>query len=497
MTRPTFTVAVLLFLLNGSAADRPNVLFLVADDLRPDIGCYGNSAVDTPHLDRLAKEGVRFERAYCQIASCGPSRASFLTGRRPDTTKIYDNRNSFREHLPDAVTLPQHFKEHGYFTMSLGKVFHGKFQSEIREDPASWSVPAWRPTATQYLQPESIAVLEERYPEIFDGKRPLEEVMNLRRFKGPAWEAPDVADGDLTDGRTAAKAVEALGRLAKRDEPFFLAVGFVKPHAPFVAPKRYFEKVHRDEIRMPTMRERPAGTSDLASTSREMHGYHGVPAAGVFPDAIARNLTVAYEACVNYIDAQVGKVVAELERLGLRDDTIIVFTADHGYHLGEVGQWCKNTNFEESLRVPLIVSSPHHTAVEGQVSDGLLELVDLHPSLSDLCGLPVRDDVEGTSFLPLLDDPGREWKKAAFSQHAAKLYDPEAPVGRSLRTEGFRYVQWQGPDGASVAEELYAMNGTLTPSRNIASDPEQRETVERMRRLLAGGWEEARPDSRR
>ncbi|MEX2579445.1 MAG: sulfatase [Verrucomicrobiales bacterium] len=506
MTHPTFrpTPAVLLSILvlslaatpDAAGADRPHVLFLVADDLRPDLGCYGNPAVDTPHLDRLAAEGLRFGRAYCQIPSCGPSRASFLTGRRPDATGIYDNRESFRKYLPDAVTLPQHFKNHGYFTMSLGKVFHGKFQSEIREDPVSWSAPAWRPAATQYLERESIAVLENRYPEVFDGGRPLEELMNLRRFKGPAWEAPDAADADLTDGRTAARAVEVLGDLAGRDEPFFLAVGFVKPHAPFVAPRRYFEKVRRDRVRMPKVRRLPEGSPDLASTSREMHGYHGVPERGIFPDETTAELNLAYEACVNYIDAQVGKVIAELERLGLREETLIVFASDHGYHLGEVGQWCKNTNFEEALRVPLVVSSPDPSHARGRASNALVELVDLHPALSELCGLPVHDEIEGTSFAPLLDDPDRPWKRAAFSQHAAKLYDPEAPVGRSLRTADFRYVQWQGPGGTIVAEELYDMDGTLTPDRNLAGDPERSGAVERMRDLLAGGWETARPTPR-
>jgi len=481
---------------DAGGAERPNVLFLVADDLRADLGCYGSSAVDTPNLDRLADGGLLFQRAYCQIPSCGPSRASFLTGRRPDATKIYDNRESFRNYLPEAVTLPQHFKKHGYVTMSLGKVFHGKFQSEIREDPASWSAPAWRPTATQYLERDSLAVLEDRYPEIFDGTRPVEEILNQRRFKGPAWEAPDAADVDLTDGRTAARAVATLGELAKRDEPFFLAVGFVKPHAPFVAPSRYFEKVRGPRIAAPEVRRLPEGTPDLASTSREMHGYHGVPQEGVFPEETTKELIRAYEACVAYVDAQAGRVIDELERLGLREDTVVVFTSDHGYHLGEVGQWCKNTNFEEALRVPLIVSSPRHPDTRGRTADGLVELVDLHPGLSELCGLPVREEVAGASFAPLLDDPGRRWKKAAFSQHAAKLYDPEAPTGRSVRTADFRYVQWQAPDGSIVSEELYRMRGGVTPGRNLTRDRGRRTTLARMRTLLAEGPDNARPSSR-
>lgn len=480
-----------------ASAKPPHVLLFVADDLRPALGCYGDALARTPHLDRLAGAGLRFDRAYCQIPSCGPSRASFLTGRRPDATRIYDNRESFRKHLPDAVTLPQHFRENGYLTMSLGKVFHGKFASEIREDPVSWSVPAWRPVATQYLEPGSIAILRERYPKAFATASPLEEVLNSRRFKGPAIEASETVDAGLTDGRTAARAVEVLGDLAKEDRPFLLAVGFVKPHAPFVAPKSYFDRIGIDRIELPKQRRLPEGAPGLASTSREMHGYHGVPQEGVFPEETTRELVRAYAACVSFIDAQAGKVLDELERLGLREETLVVFTSDHGYHLGEVGQWCKNTNFEEALRVPLIISSPHHPETHGRASKALVELVDLHPGLSELCGLPVRGEVEGFSLAPLLDDPDRPWKAAAFSQHAAKLYDPAAPVGRTVRTAEHRYVQWQAPNGAVVEEELYILDGTTTPGRNLAGDGDYASTLRRHREVLSEGWRNALPAGKR
>lgn len=489
-----FVLLSLPFAAPGSPeSSRMNVLFLVVDDLRPDLGSYGDSVAQTPALDRLAADGLSFDRAYCQIPSCGPSRASFLSGYRPDATRIFDNQESFRKYLPNATTLPQHFREQGWFTQSLGKVFHGKFRSEIREDPVSWSVPAWRPTATQYLEPQSLSILKDRFPKVFDGSRPLEEIMNEKRYKGPAWEAPDVPDSSLTDGRTAARAVEVLRELNEQDKPFFLAVGFVKPHAPFVAPKKYFDRIPRKKVNVPEVRELPSGTSKLASTSREMHGYYGVPSEGVFPESVTEELIVAYDACVSYIDTQVGKVIDELDRLGLRDNTLIVFTADHGYHLGEVGQWCKNTNFEEALRVPLIISSPRHPDLRGERTKALVELVDLHPTLSEMCGLPILDEVEGTSFATLFEDPTQPWKIATFGQHAAKLHDPKAPVGRSVRTENFRYVQWKTPHGEVVEEELYKMDGITTPNLNLASQSQFSETLEKMRSILSGGWRQAKP----
>lgn len=475
----------------GDTPRPPNVLFLVADDLR---ASPGRGLVDTPAIDGLAATGLRFEHAYCQIPSCGPSRASFLTGRRPDATGVFDNRTTFRDRLPDATTLPQHFRGHGYRTLSLGKVFHGKFSQEINDDPPSWSEPPWRPVATQYQEPESIAILRQRYPKAFEGGDPVAEILAQRRYKGPAWEAPDVGDEDLTDGRTARRAVQMLGELAQGGEPFFLAVGFVKPHAPFVAPKRYFDRVRREKVGPPELRRLPEGAPELASTSREMHGYHGVPGAkeGVFPEHKTVELITAYQACVSYIDAQIGKVIGALDRHGLAENTVVVFTSDHGYHLGEAGQWSKNTNFEEALRVPLIVRSPRHPDAAGRSTGALVELVDLHPSLSELCGLPALKEAEGTSFAPLLDNPDFPWKEVAFSQHSADFRDPAAPVGRTVRTATHRYVQWRTPEGEVLAEELYGMESGATPDRNLAGNPEYGAVLGKMRSLLAQGWRRAR-----
>ena len=471
---------------------QPNVLFIVVDDLRPDLGCYGYDAASTPNIDRLAKSGVLFRRAYCQMASCGPSRASFLSGLRPDTVKVYDNGTTFRKAVPDAVTLPQYFKTHGYHTQSLGKVFHGIYRNEIREDPASWSVPAWRPVATQYLTQPSIDILRRRFPKEFDGSRPASELMAMRRFKGPAWESPPVEDSELTDGRTVHKAISVLGELKSAKEPFFLAVGFVKPHAPFVAPKRYFDRLDRSAIKLPAQRTLPDGTPALASTSKELYEYDGGPKADVLSDDLTKELTVAYDACVSFIDQQVGRVLGELERLDLRNNTIVVFTSDHGYHLGEAGQWCKNTNFEESLRVPLIVSDPRKKESAGSSTDGIVELIDLYPTLASLCGLPSPRNLEGDSFDRLIDSPQQPGKFAAFGQHKANASKHPSATGYSVRTEEFRFTQWQTPNSEIVAEELYQPIDGRTGSKNLIDDPRYSADVIQLREILKAGWRGAK-----
>jgi arylsulfatase A-like enzyme len=468
----------------ASTADHPNVLLIVVDDLRPNLGCYGYRAAATPSIDRLAKSGLLFRRAYCQISSCSPSRSSFLTGLRPDTVGVYDNSKHFRNAVPNATTLPQYFKNHNYHTRSLGKVFHGEYQHEIRDDRPSWSEPAWRPIATQYLTPPSVEILRQRYPKYFDGVRPIAELMNLRRFKGPAWEAPAAEDVELTDGRTAEKAVAVLHELKSLNQPFFLAVGFVKPHAPFVAPARYFKSNDRSDTMLPEQRALPDGAPAIASTSREIYEYHGVPQDEPLADDLTRELCVAYDACVSYVDAQIGRILNELERLELREKTIVVFLSDHGYHLGDVGQWCKNTNFEEALRVPLIVSVPRATHTAGQTTKGIVELVDLYPTLAALCGLPEPKGLEGTSFCALLDAPQLPGKLAAFGQHTSNLRDPAAPVGHSVATAEFRYTCWQTPQDNIVAEELYQIADGRTKSANLVKDARYAETAEHLRTIL-------------
>ena len=492
-TRLTCSALTFLFLFGGqmdliAAEDRLNVLFIAVDDLRPNLACYGASDLKTPHIDRLAGRGTLFKRAYCQIASCGPSRASLLTGRRPDTTTVFDNRRRFRAALPDVVTLPQHFKNNGYDTRSFGKVFHGIFSGEVNEDPDSWSAPAWRPKGIQYRTQEGILALHQRYPEQFPDSRDLaEETQGKRRFKGLAVEAPDVGDSDLMDGRTADKAIQVMRQI--KEKPFFLAVGFVKPHAPYVAPKKYFDLYDPDSFTFPTVNQLPEGAPDQSSNndSQELRGYAGIARSGPIPGKQARWVTHGYNACVSYVDVQIGRLMDELDTLGLSNNTVIVMWGDHGYHLGHNGLWCKNTNFETATRVPLIVSDPRAKG-KGESSDALVELVDIYPTLADLCTLPVSKDLHGKSFSPLLDHPDLSWEKAAFSQTPRPYQRPNEAMGRSIRTDRYRFVEWTGTEIAKPLYELYDYESDSPEKINLAKHAEYQQVVDELKKSLHSHW---------
>lgn len=470
----------------GPAADGPatappapgrlNVLMIAVDDLRPAIGCYGDANAITPNLDRLAAEGIRFDRAYCQQAVCSPSRVSLLTGRRPDTTKVYNLVTPVRIALgPDAVTLPQHFRRNGYETVSLGKIYHPGI-----DDPPSWSRPPWNPSGPQYIKPESEEALQafSRQKEAKRNAAPLSR-------RGPPWEDPDVADDALFDGKIADRAVAELRRLQGR--PFFLAVGFHKPHLPFIAPRKYFDLHAPGKFHPAPNPFFPKDAPPIAGTTwGELRFYAGVPAEGPLPDAQAVELIRAYYAAASYTDAQVGKVLAELDRLGLRERTIVVLWGDHGWQLGEHGLWCKHTNFELAARAPLLLRTPGGKA--GVATKALVEFVDVYPTLAELAALPPAEGLEGTSLVPLLADPGRPWKSAAFSQ-----YPRERVMGHSLRMDRWRYTEWAEPGKPPVAEELYDHEKDPDENENVAGRPENAATMEDLRRRLREGWRAARP----
>ncbi|HRX80951.1 MAG TPA: sulfatase, partial [Pirellulaceae bacterium] len=371
-TASIFAVVIAAFLgfpLTSFAAS-PNVLFIAVDDMRVELGCYGNTPALSPNIDRLASRGVIFDRAYCQQAVCNPSRASLLTGRRPDTLRIWDLPTHFRELYPDIVTLPQHFKNNGYFTQGIGKIFHN-WRQNIEGDPASWSVPAVMHYATHGSD-----------LPIVDGELPANSATTLK------CEARDVPDNAYFDGRIAELAVAALNEV--KGKPFFLAVGFWKPHLPFNAPKRYWDMYDRAKLALPAHPAPPIDVPMIAlHNGRELLGDKGLQ----LTDDEVLELRHGYYAGISNLDAQVGKVLAELERLHLINNTIIVFWSDHGFHLGEQGLWCKTSNFELDARVPLIVSTPEmRNEQRGQHSDSLVELLDLYPTLVDLCELP---EIEG------------------------------------------------------------------------------------------------------
>lgn len=482
-----------------TAARKLNVLFIAVDDLKPELGCYGASHIKSPHIDALAAEGILFERAYCQQAVCSPSRTSLLLGRRPDTTRIYDLQTHFRKTLPDVVTLPQFFKNHGYHVQGLSKIYHGGL-----DDPRSWSVPHWNPGGPGYGKPETLAALAEESARLRRERGPASEVLErdpqtgivLRRTapkwraRGPAWEDPDVADDALPDGKTTNEAIRILKEV--RDRPFFLAVGYLKPHLPFVAPKRYFELYPREEIALAPNPNPPKNCPPIALTSwGELRAYKDIPAQGPLSDEMARDLIRAYYASVSYVDAQVGRLMEALETFGLKSNTIVVLWGDHGWHLGDHGLWCKHTNFESATRAPLILRVPGQR-IPGAKTQALVEFVDIYPTLCELCGLPLPEGLEGTSMAPLLDDPERPWKTAAFSQ-----YPRGSVMGYSMRTERFRYTEWRPRKGDQpAAVELYDHQADPREDANLADEPELREVRRQLREQLEAGWRAAVPPIR-
>jgi iduronate 2-sulfatase len=414
--------------------DQPNVLFISIDDLRPALGCYGDPLARSPHIDRLAASGRTFLAAYCQQAVCGPSRTAVLTGRLPDNNRVWHNRHRFRLNQPDTVTLPQLFMQAGYRTESYGKVFSG---DEREEDPASWSTPAvlkapgWRSSAG----------------------RPASST-GSSKGKGPATEAADVDDEGYPDGKLATMAIAALERL--RDKPFFLAVGFFKPHLPFNAPKRYWELHDPASFGNADTRRTTGAPADAYPDHRELAGYADIARDERPGNEQTRRLRQGYYACVSYVDAQVGRLLEAVERLGLAENTIVVLWGDHGYSLGEADHWCKATNFERDTRVPLVIRVPGMTA-PGQPTSGLVELVDLYPTLADLAGLEPPPTIDGRSLRPLMEDPTVPGRAFALSQYA-RPWKPQEPkvMGYSLRSSTHRYTRWiSWGDRQAVAEELY------------------------------------------
>ena len=475
-----------------AAEGRMNVLFIAADDLRPELYCYGKWHIRSPNIDRLARRGMVFERAYCQAAVCRASRVSLLTGLRPDSTEIWTNgsrHKHFRDHLPHIVTLPQQFKNHGYVALNFGKIFHGAFAVRNRwNDPASWSAPEWLPAPRYYYTEEGVRVAREVFSKRTGAKGAKIDDWVHHFVLGLSHEAPDVDDDVLQDGQIALHGIRALRRL--KDKPFFLALGFLKPHLPFIAPKKYWDLYPPDTVKVASNRHPPKDAPPFASTSwGHPRTYTDFPDKGDPPDELVRELTRGYAACVSYVDAQIGRVLDELDRLGLRGNTIIVLWGDHGWHLGENHIWGKATNFELSTRAPLIVSDPRMQA-PGATTEALVEFVDIYPTLCELAGLPLPDHLEGTSFAPLLDDPDRAWKSAAFSQ-----YPNRGHMGRSIRTGRYRFTRWEriGSPGNVGALELYDHQLDPQENVNIANRPENAELVKRLSAQLAAGWRAALP----
>lgn len=443
------------------AERRPNVLLIMADDLAPKLGSYG-APVRTPNIDRLASQGVSFDRAYAQFPWCAPSRASMLTGTRPGTTRVADLNTPFRAALPDIQTLPQYFRSHGYFSGRVGKIFHQGVPGGIGEagpdDPASWD---------KVVDPRG----RDRDAE---NGRLVDLTPGIPYGSSMTYLADEGTDEEQTDGKVATAAIEMLK--ANRDKPFFIGVGFYRPHVPEVAPKKYFDLYPIDTIEVadqdPTMLARVLPASKAWTPDN----------FGMSVDQ-QRQMIRAYFAATSYMDAQVGRVVDALSDLGLEDDTIVVFTSDHGFMLGEHGQWMKNILWEPSARVPLIVRVPGKRKVAGKRSPRTVELLDIYPTLVELAGLPGYARNEGKSLTPLLARPtDRSWTKPALSQVRG---------GRSVRTERWRYTEWEG---GKKGRELYDHRRDPGELRNLANDPRYTETAKKLRAMLPAEVVEARPN---
>jgi len=460
-------------------AEKPNVLLICVDDLKPLLHCYGAPTIQSPNIDRLAARGVLFERAFCNQAVCAPSRNALMTGLRPQTIGIYDLGTNFRQAVPDAVTVAQYFQRHGYRTEAMGKIFHVGHGNH--EDPASWSVPHWGPKTG----PAGGYVLKENRPahltreEALFSNIPPSEAAKLPR--GAPTECADVSDSTYADGRIADEAIRRLrAAKGKPDQPFFLAVGFLKPHLPFVAPKKYWDLYDPASLPLPALKDPPEGAPAFAPTTwGELRQYSDIPPTGPLDDAKARHLIHGYHAAVSYMDAQLGRVLDELDRLGLAQNTIILLWGDHGWHLGDHGMWCKHTNYEQAARIPLIVCAPG-VGQAGVKTGALAETVDIYPTLCELAGLPVPPGLDGASFAAALKDPAAATKEAVFHAY------PRGPrIGRAVRTARYRLVEWKKPGAPAdtAVLELYDYQTDPEETKNLAA--EQPAVVAQLRAMLA------------
>jgi len=433
-----------------------NVLFIAADDLNNDLGTYGNTLVHSPNIDRLARKGVRFDRAYNQFPLCSPSRSSLLTGLRPDNVGIYDLKVHFREHHPNIVTLPQLFKNNGYYTARVGKMFHYGVPSQIGtdglDDPASWS---------QVINPKGRDKAEEHLVINKTPDRGLGSALS--------WHKAEGTDEEQTDGLVANEAIQLLKQ--HKDKPFFLAVGFFRPHTPYVAPKKYFELYPLEKIELAKENENDLeDVPDAAIFTRPPHWG--------LDETDQKKSLQAYYASISFMDAQLGRLLDALQEEGLADNTIVVFWSDHGYNVGQHGQWMKQSLFENSARVPLLISVPE--GLREEASGRTVELLDIYPTLAELCRLPAPSHLQGRSLVPLLRNPDAYWDKPAYTQVKRNEI-----FGRSVRTERWRYTEW---DEGRAGTELYDHHHDQDEFTNLAGKSGYSNIEKELTALLHAGY---------
>lgn len=442
-----------------AAEARRNVLFIAVDDMNNDLGCYGNPQVKSPNIDRIAARGVRFDKAYCQFPLCSPSRSSLMTGLRPDTTRVFDLQYHFRTGLPDVVTLPQMFKNNGYYAARVGKIYHygnpGQIGTPGLDDPVSWD---------DAINPRGRDKDEEELLTNYTPKRGLGSALCFLAAEG--------TDEEQTDGKVAAEAIRLMEQ--HKDKPFFIAAGFYRPHTPYIAPKKYFDMYPLDKITLPDIpEEHLKGVPKPALASTNPWPYFGANEQQV------RESKRAYYATISFVDAQIGKLLDALDRLKLADNTVVVFWSDHGYHFGEHGLIMKQSLFEESARVPMIFAGPGVTS-KNRGCPRTVEFVDIYPTLADLCGLKGPSNLQGTSLRPLLENPNAAWDRPAFTQ-----VQRGGVPGHAVRTERYRYIEW---DGGKEGVQLYDRDQDPRELKNLADDPQFAAVIDTMKAHAKRNW---------
>ena len=491
--------------------NKPNILFIAIDDLKPILGCYGNTIIKTPNIDRLAKMGTVFMNNYCQQAVCGPTRASLMTGKRPDYTQVWDLKTKMRDINPDILSLPQYLITQGYSTQGIGKVYDSRCVDKKMDEP-SWSVPYYNYFKTEekyYAKETGMPVLgayqsaETKELAIKFRKEAQEKGLSekeiddyVSKMVKPSIECVDVPDNAYNDGANALRAMEILEKLKTENKPFFFAVGFSKPHLPFVAPKKYWDLYKRDDIPVAPFQEKSKNGVDVAyHNSGEIRAYSDIPELISFTDQKEFGLTLpiekqkelihGYYAAISYTDAQVGKLLDKLDALDLTKNTIIVIWGDHGWHLGDHNIWCKHTNFEQATHAPLIISAP---GLKGTVSKAQTEFIDIFPTLCDLSGVKIPETVDGKSLKPLMNKTSKSVKEFSISQYPRSGNNAESErqgyasskvMGYSLKNSSYRFTIWMGNNFRSnqpfnadwiVGTELYDYEKDPNETINVVNE---------------------------
>lgn len=494
--RSLYFAITLFMLLSGmnASAEKLNVLFIPVDDLKPMLGCYGDETIKTPNIDRLAERGMVFLNNSCQQALCGPSRASLLTGLYPDQTRVWDLLTKMRDVNPDILTIPQYFRQQGYTTTGVGKTFDFRCVDNSKDmDKPSWSIPYKKTGAKQYVNPEVNEAWKEAEKLVAGrtfrvGYERNKAIVNLGGpMCRPSTECMDVPDETYIDGVNARAGAGLLAQLAREDKPFFLSVGFAKPHLPFIAPKKYWDLYDRNSISFAEFQKKAENSDDISykgKTLGEIAAYSDIPETGPIDTVTQERLIHGYMAATSYVDAQIGLILDKLEELGLEDNTIICLWGDHGFHLGDHGLWTKHTNFEQAVRAPMIISAPQ--GFKAGKTDSPTEFVDIFPTLCALAGLDIPKHLPGKNLVPVMKDPSASVRYAAMGQYPRYAKGKGPAMGYTLRNKRYRYVKWVAMNymkgetsGETVATELYDYKTDPLETANLAGNPEYRKIVKR------------------